>query len=154
GHREILEFGYRPLGALGAAMRKDRFQEARAIARRKEELRREWDGVRIENLSVTETNSGNLGLGDTFEVSATVDPGSIAPGDLEVELFIGRSNGDDELKEPSVLTLARTGERDGLLQFGGGFMPSEAGSFRYGVRVRPRIENEIEGNDLGLVQWA
>jgi alpha-glucan phosphorylase-like protein len=148
-------FGYRPLGAAHARLEADDFRAARDLAARKEKLLHAWRSVRIENLTVTDTTNGTIGLGETFEVEASIDPGELEPDDITVELFIGQANEMDEITEPVVLPLARkeTPEK-GPIKFVGGYMPSGAGSFRYGVRVRPRMDDEAEANQLGLIQWA
>jgi starch phosphorylase len=152
---DYAEFGYRPLGEAHARLESDDFRVAREIAARKEKLLHAWKGVRIENLTVTDATNGTIGLGDTFEVEAIIDPGELDPGDITVELFIGQANEMDEIVDPVVLPLTRKeASGKGPIKFVGGYMPSGAGSFRYGVRVRPRMDNEAEANELGLIQWA
>jgi len=157
-HRMVEDYaerGYVPLGESGARLAADDFREARAIAEHKEKLREAWDGVRIENLAVTDAAHGTIGLGDTFEVEATIDPGDVDPDDIVVELFIGQANEVDEIEEPTVLPLARKEKAEnGSLHFVGAYMPSGAGSFKYGVRVRPKLDDAAEANELGLIQWA
>jgi phosphorylase/glycogen(starch) synthase len=157
-HRMVTDyakFGYEPLGAAHARLAADDFGQARELAARKEKLERAWDSVQIEDLSVTDASGGSIGLGETFDVEASVRVGELDPDDLIVELFIGQTDENGDLLDPTVLPLARKEEGDnGTITFAGGYMPSGAGSFQYGVRVRPRLDDEAESNELGLIQWA
>jgi len=150
---DYVDFGYRPLGETSAKLSANQFREAREVAARRERLRAAWDGVSLENVSVTDVGKGAIGLGEAFEVKASLRTGEIDPDDLAVELFIETEHADQEGDEPIVIALARKGEvKDGLLQFGGAYMPNEAGSFRYGVRVRPSKRFETEPPEL--IVWS
>ncbi|MHC4408484.1 MAG: alpha-glucan family phosphorylase [Planctomycetota bacterium] len=157
-HRMVTDysnFGYKPLGAAHERLEANDFGEARAIAARKEKLERAWRSVQIDDLSVTDASGGSLGLGETFDVEASIRIGDLEPDDVVVELFIGQTDENGELVEPTVLPLARKESNDNVsIKFAGGYMPSGAGSFQYGVRVRPRLDDEAESNELGLIQWA
>ncbi|MHC4452028.1 MAG: alpha-glucan family phosphorylase [Planctomycetota bacterium] len=157
-HRMVTDysnFGYKPLGAAHERLEANDFGEARAIAARKEKLELAWKSVQIDDLSVTDASGGSIGLGETFHVEASIRIGDLEPDDVVVELFIGQTDETGELVEPTVLPLARKDSSDkGSIRFAGGYMPSGAGSFQYGVRVRPRLDDEAESNELGLIQWA
>ena len=97
-------------------------------------------------------------IGEPFEVRARVSLGNLSPDQIRVELYVGQTDDADELIEPVVVTLVRTGEsggtENGTAEFSGGFMPTGAGRFQYGVRVRPNLQDDTQLAHLGLVQWA
>jgi starch phosphorylase len=146
---------YAPLGLRGEAMRRDGFAGAREKAARDHRLREAWDGVRIEDVSVTDQTRGSLGVGDVFEVRARVQLGGVAPEDLSVELYVGRNDPAGNLDEPVVIPLLLDGDvRDGVAQYSGAYLPRGAGTFLYGVRVLPEAPNLTDAAHLGLVRWA
>jgi phosphorylase/glycogen(starch) synthase len=150
---DYVDFGYQPLGETNAKLSANQYREARKVAARREKLRAAWDGVSLEDVSVTDVGKGAIGLGEAFEVKASLRAGEVSPDDLVVELFIETENADQESGAPTVIALARKGEvKDGLLQFAGAYMPNEAGSFLYGVRVRPNDRFETEPPEL--IVWS
>ena len=92
--------------------------------------------------------------GDVFEVRARVRLGPLAPDELAVELYVGRSE-DGDLVEPVVIPLLQDGETNGgTAEFAAAYMPRGAGTFQYGVRVLPVLSSFNEAAQLGLVRWA
>jgi starch phosphorylase len=152
---DYAEFGYAPLGERARELSDDSFRVAREQAKREESLEQAWPNVRIESVAVTDAPEGSIGIGEPFEVRATVNLGGLDPADVAVELYVGQSNDAEDLVDPVVVPLTRTSENsDGAVEYKGGYMPTGAGRFQYGVRVRPAIEDPTELAHLGLVQWA
>jgi len=152
---DYAKFGYAPLGKSSVALSANSFAAARTQAQIEDRLRAAWPEVQIQDVSVTDARDGNIGIGEPFEVRARVALGDLAPDQVRVELYVGHANDAEELVDPVVVPLARTGETDnGTAEFSGGFMPTGAGRFRYGVRVRPNLEDDTQLAHLGLVQWA
>jgi len=152
---DYAEFGYAPLGKRARELSAESYRVARDQAAREERLLKAWSTVRIDTVSVTDAREGSIGIGEPFEVRATVHLGDLEPEDVAVELYIGPSNDADELIDPVVVPLSKTTENgDGAVQYTGGYMPTGAGRFQYGVRIRPVLEDETEVAHLGLVQWA
>jgi hypothetical protein len=111
--------------------------------------------VRIEDVSVTDLTRGSIGIGEVFEARARVHLGSLPPDDLAVELYVGPVDPAGKLREPVVIQLLPDGEaEDGGALFSGAYLPSGAGTFRYGVRVRPAMDTFEDAAHLGLVCWA
>ena len=152
---DYAKFGYAPLGVRARELSNDSFRVARDQAQREEHLEQAWSQVRIENVSVTDAPEGSIGIGEAFEVRATVHLGDLTADDIAVELYVGQSNTEEELVDPIVVPLKRTSENgDDPVEYTGGYMPTGAGRFQYGVRVRPAIDDATELAHLGLVQWA
>ena len=81
--------------------------------------------------------------------------GGLSADEISVELYVGQSEDGEELIDPVVMPLKRTEDGDnGTHEYRGGFLPTGAGQFRYGIRVRPNIDDPTELAHLGLVQWA
>jgi len=152
---DYVEFGYAPLGERARELSEDSYREARDQAQREERLLQAWSQVRIDTVAVTDAPEGSIGIGEPFEVRASVHLGDLGPDDVAVELYVGQSNDAEELVEPVVVPLTMTSENgDGIVHYKGGYMPSGAGRFQYGVRVRPSLDDATELAHLGLVQWA
>ncbi|MHC4955803.1 MAG: alpha-glucan family phosphorylase [Planctomycetota bacterium] len=152
---DYAKFGYEPLVESSQRLTANSFKLARDQAATEERVRQAWSQVEIKEVSVTDARGGNIGIGETFEVRTSVHLGDLAPDDVSVELYIGQADEEDELLEPVVVALTKTDdEGDGVFQFSGGYMPSGAGRFQYGVRVRPAREDATESAHLGLIIWG
>jgi phosphorylase/glycogen(starch) synthase len=152
---DYARFGYRPLGERLETVAADEYRGARERAARHARLKRDWEGLFIDKVSVTDLSQGQIGIGDVFEVRARVQPGSLSPEELSVELYIGPLDENGELKDPVVIPLLRDGVKDdGAAEYTGTYLPSGSGSFEYGVRVMPACETFEEAAHLGLVRWA
>ncbi|MHC4341076.1 MAG: alpha-glucan family phosphorylase, partial [Planctomycetota bacterium] len=157
-HRMVADYvhlAYAPLGEHARALSAEEFAGARAKAERLAHLRDAWQEVRIEDVSVTDLTRGSIGIGEVFEVRARVHLGSLPADDLTVELYVGPVDPAGKLRKPVVIQLLPDGEaEDGGALFSGAYLPSGAGTFRYGVRVRPAVDSFEDAVHLGLVCWA
>jgi starch phosphorylase len=154
-HRMVRDYTrslYLPSAARSDALTADGFAAARALASYRARLGDHWHGVRVESVEADEAIGD---LGGTRPVKATVALGSLAPGEVEVQMVVGRVGQSGELEHPIMTTLLHEGPTDdGLHRFTGSAPLDTAG--RMGVTVRVVPCHELAGNpvDLGFVAWA
>jgi starch phosphorylase len=82
--------------------------------------------------------------------------GSILPGEVAVELYLGRLNAHSEISDGVALPMQATGEvHDGVQVFEvAGVQCRESGLHGYTVRVLPFHRDEARSFLPGLVTWA
>ncbi|GAA1948886.1 alpha-glucan family phosphorylase [Microbacterium deminutum] len=146
---------YVPAAAHDAALRANRFKEAKALAVFVSRVRDAWPRVHVDNVD----SSGipqQAQAGDTLEVRAGVRLDGLSPDDVAVELAYGRTNEDDALAgDRSVYRLSPVGkEVDGVTTFTGVLPLTVTGTFGYTVRVVPTHPQLVSPVELGLVTYA
>jgi len=152
---DYVRFAYADLGKEAQNLARDEFAAARQKTARYARFKQAWGGVGIEDVSVTDLSRGSIGIGDVFEVHARVRLGGLTPEELAVELYVGPVNPAGELAEPVVIPLMRDGDvTGGVAEYSGAYLPSGAGSFLYGVRILPVLDDFTEAAHLGLLRWA
>jgi glycogen phosphorylase len=128
---------------------------ARALAAWKRRVQLGWPQVRIETSGCTPIP--DLLLGGTLQIRAQVQLGSLTPGDVCVEVYLGRVNADGDIVEaqavPMVANLDES--RAGNYVFQANIKPSgQSGRHGYTVRVIP-FHPDLPSSFLpGMIVWA
>ena len=76
------------------------------------------------------------------------------PGDLLVELVVGKANARGFVGAPSRIKMKATGKRGGALLFAATHVIEENGQHSYGVRVMPFHPGLVPLEQPGLVAWG
>ncbi len=148
---EYAKFAYSPLGQRAAAAPEDGYAQARERATHHAKLREAWKNVQIDDIQATDLSEGALGRNEAFEVRARVTHEGIDQKNLRVELFIGPTEATGCLAEPTSVPLEPddTGEH-----WTGTYNPPGSGTFLWGIRAYPALNDTMEVAHLGLVRWA
>jgi starch phosphorylase len=142
---------YVPAAESGRALAADDFAAARELAAWKERVGRAWPGVRIEHV---EADGAEPSLGAVLDVRVTAALGELTSSDVSVEVVCGRPGEDDEIVEPSYVTLAADDSAPGPhARFWGAVELGRPGPFGYTVRVLPRHPLLASRAELGLVTY-
>ncbi len=127
---------------------------SRALACWKEQVRQHWGEVRV--LEVASDIRDSVSPGSTFEVSAHVQTGDLGPEDVNVQLYVGVVDQDDEITSGSSvpMSLIRHDEHDNPV-FSARLQTSpSSGVSGFTVRVLPRHEELVTSFLPGLITWA
>jgi starch phosphorylase len=131
----------------------DRFAGARELAQWKRRVRAGWDAVRVEHVEGTAPRHPEVGA--SLDVRAYVALGTLAPGDVEVQLVHGRTDESDAIVASTVTPLTLTESYDGGRHcFSGALTLERAGGFGYTVRVLPKHDRLVSPAELGLAALA
>jgi starch phosphorylase len=127
---------------------------ARALAAWSERIAREWPQVRVE--SVDGLPESRVAVGTYLQVRARVRLGSLQPGEVSVELYMGRLDAHSEITGGVALPMqAAGGLRDGVQDFEvAGVQCRESGLHGYTIRVLPFHRDEAKSFLPGLMTWA
>ncbi len=126
------------------------FGAARDLASWKERIRKEWPAVRIEHV---EADGAEPNLGAVLDVRVTAALGRLTPDDVCVEVVYGQPGDDDEIVDPSYLTLAADDSAGPLTRFSGAVELGRPGPFGYTIRVLPKHPLLASRAELGLVTY-
>jgi glycogen phosphorylase len=147
---------YAPAAQSSRALAVGRFRAARELATWKERVREKWPAVQIEHV---EADGAEPNLGAVLDVRVTAALGGLSPEDVSVEVVYGQPGDDDEIVEPSYLTLAADtlSSNDGapgpLTRFSGAVELGRPGPFGYTVRILPKHPLLASRAELGLVTY-
>ena len=147
---------YAPAAQSSRALAADGLGAARELAVWKARVRHAWPSVRIEHVEADGTEPN---LGAVLSVRLTAALGGLAPSDVSVEVVYGRPGEDDEIIEPSYVTLAADSQSapDGpsgpLTRFSGEVELGRPGPLGYTVRVLPKHPLLVSRAELGLVTY-
>jgi starch phosphorylase len=157
-HRMVREYNeklYEPAARAHAVLAQGGGKKAVELSRWKEQMRKEWPQITIEKVEVPTTVHGAIQAGASLTVSAVVHLGTIAPGEVKVEVYYGPTE-NEEIAQPEIaeLPLKKPTTEKGKYQFEGSIRAAESGSYGLSVRVVPRHENLTQAHELRLIKWA
>jgi starch phosphorylase len=155
-HRMVEEYTrtcYAPSAERYGHLTHDNLKSAADLSMWRRKLTREWGVVRVEN--VLADGKDAMRVGAEFEVQARVNLGSLAPEDVEVQLFHGIIDNAGEVPQPSTVAMCSNGEHNGSLWlFKGKIRCESSGHYGYAVRVLPHHKNLGNPFEPGLVCWG
>jgi glycogen phosphorylase len=117
-------------------------------------IRKAWPNIRVEVIS--SELSEEIPIDQSVRFRARVQTGSLAPEDLNVELYAGRLNADGEIEDPKIVLMTPTGAiENGYVLYDTTAIPC-CGSGRHGytARVTPRHPDLKNKFAPGLILWA
>jgi starch phosphorylase len=148
---------YAPAARASRALAAEGNRPARELAAWKDRVRRAWDQVRIEHV---EADGVEPSLGAVLDVRVVASLGQLTPSDVRVELAYGRLGEDDEIVEPSYVTLTADTLSDSdsdsdhaFGRFSGSVELEHPGPFGYTARILPDHPLLDIRAELGLVTY-
>jgi starch phosphorylase len=151
--QEYIEKCYWPSAGRHLTLMADHLKRANDLAGWRRRLSQGWSQVRVDGVE----SKGNdpMHVGGQLEVKARVNLGSLAPGDVEVQLFHGLVDSFGEISNPRTVAMNHNGERDGGGWVFHGTIPCRAsGQYGYVVRVLPKNPDLSNPFEPGLVCWG
>ena len=126
----------------------------RTLAAWASRVRESWREVRIE--SVDALSSQVLTARSRMDFRAKVRLGPLDPDDVAVELYLGRLDASNELRDPTAIPMAPAGQApDGAHLFLAAQVPCrDSGLHGYTVRVLPFHADAPSAFIPGLIRWA
>jgi phosphorylase/glycogen(starch) synthase len=135
---EYRDTAYRPLARRFHALMDAQCAPARTLASRRARLHKGLEALRFVTASVAGAESAKPG--DVLTARVDLALGELTAGDVAVELVVGTRIASGSLRGVTCVALPPAGPREGDVQrFEGSWTVPGAGSFGYGLRVRPRV---------------
>jgi len=144
---------YNKLHKRGQQVKAKNYKLSATVSKWKQHFANHWDGVRLANSDVYDTDNLSLKVGQPFKASLEVYLNGIDAKHIGVEvLFFNRIN-----EEKLVLEIRKDLElksvKDGVGTYACELDPELSGVFEYGFRLYPRHESLPHRQDLALVKW-
>ena len=145
--------GYLRAEARRAHLEEGSFRRARSLAAWKEKVRKGWRDVRVSRVEVIMPEQTRVG--ELFEVRAWVSLGSLAPGDVAPQVYLGKLRESRDIIEPEIIAMTYRGSAsdEGVL-FTAAFPCTSSGTHGLTVRVVPHHEDLGHPHETGLIVWA
>ncbi len=154
-HRMVAEYEghfYLPAVQRHKGLIADNGQEAVALGRQLERLRRLWRHIRV--LNVRRRSDGPFRVGEAVDVTADVHLGDIRPDEVDVELYFGRLKTIETLAAGQVEDMGVVETLDGgTHRYACTIDCRMAGRYGFTIRVRPRGDGWLRSAP-GLISWA
>lgn len=155
-HRMVREYEtryYRSALAAYDRLTADGAGYADGLVRQYRKLESLWHGVRVD-APVSDRDITMLHVGDSFSATVTVRLGALTPEDVNVEVYFGRVNADNEIVEshPQEMTLDAD-HGNGVYQYRQRVTCKSSGRYGFTARVTPK-GSEWWSVIPGLMTWA
>ncbi len=156
-HRMVQEYCeklYTPAARAVEKLSENSYLGARILRDWKEDTRRLWDAVRIEDAWLSCADRLAVPAGEPVVVSARVELGRIQPANVLVQAYLQRGEGS-VLTQSSVVDLKfkeSVGDNGSYL-FEGSVAPQDTGEFALNIRVLPTHPLLTQAHELRLIRW-
>ena len=149
--RDYVYWLYKPAAEAASDLAAEGYRGARILASWKQRVAKAWPAVRVEHVESADVGDAPQ-LGSQVTVRATVALGDLTADDVDVQVTYGRVDDNDELVEPSGVSLTVVGDGDGdRVRYSGEVPLDRTGAFGYNVRVLPRHPLLTCQAELGLL---
>ena len=149
---EYLSRAYAPCAAQSIQLSAQGFRPASERAAEIRRLKSGFAHVQIKGASVGDLSA--VRTGDRIEVAMDVDLGDLQSSDILAELVLGHPSGDRSLHKPHFVELQPEAGPDGTTTFRGHHLVEASGTYGWGLRIRPRCEEQDARALPGLARWA
>ena len=134
-------------------MRANRYRKAFEINAWKMRVRNNWDKVEVKSLILPDTNVRPLTFGEQFVAEITLLTPDLEPGDLAIELLIGKKNNDVNVEIKAVEEMKLVDSGDGWVKYYIKAPITRAGVYDFTFRVYPTNKMLPHRQDFPLVKW-
>jgi starch phosphorylase len=117
-------------------------------------VERAWANVRVEGVDAV--GNTEIHVGNPISFRTKIRLGGLAPGDVAVELYIGRVDAEGEITEATTIRMEAAGQapQEGAYIFEANDLPcGRSGRNGYTVRIRPFHAEESTPFLPGLIRW-
>ena len=148
---EYAEKYYVPAARREQQLAENDFARAKDLVVWKKKIRDSWTSVKIEFVQV---EHDKLSSGTDAPVFAKVSLGSLAPGDVAVQLYVGPIDADRDLREAKTVELmCENPDAGGPYRYKGLLPTEQSGQQGFSVRVLPRNPDAVLPQELPLIVW-
>ncbi|MFZ0455970.1 MAG: alpha-glucan family phosphorylase [Ignavibacteriaceae bacterium] len=124
------------------------------LAEWKEKVRQNWSQVKVIDTR-TNGNMKQIFVGEDFPVSAEIDLGVLTPDDVEVQLYYGPlDKQDDPNFSSTVIMNSASIKSNGYYKYTGNIISQSSGQKGFTIRIVPSHRLLINPFELGVVYWA
>ncbi len=153
--REYMTELYEPAHSQHLRVREDKFALVRDKAKWNSRVRQLWDKVHFVDLGSVPLQPGPVLSGKAVPVRAAIDLAGLAPGDVRVEVVLGRVDSNGHLEETEVMVLPSIEQSGTVAVFGKDIIPEWTGRVGYALRVSPNhFDDPLTQPCTSLLKWS
>ena len=157
-HRMLQEyFGkfYLPAYEKRIELQKDKWKKAVEFAEWKERVKQNWFDIAVEGVK-SGKNSKPIFVGEEFIVDANINLGKLTPDDVEVQLYFGPVEKQDDpgLNSTVVMVADDKKSENGIIHYRGTIVTQHSGQQGYTIRIVPKNSLLISPFEVGVMYWA
>ncbi len=156
-HRMVKEYTerlYVPAAKSYREFQQNNCQPATELSQWKTRIRKDWPQIRIEDVQITNADRLNIPVGESLQLSARIQLGTVDPQHVRVEAYHGETQ-NGGVKNPATTVLAQHGrDGDGGYLYQGLVPATESGTYGFSVRVLPTHPHLQQAHELRLITWS
>jgi starch phosphorylase len=99
-------------------------------------------------------SSSSIYVGEEFPVEAEIDLGELTPDDVEVQLYFGPVEKQDNPEFNSTVVMKPDVTKNGIINYKGNIVTKNSGQQGFTIRIVPRNNLLINPFEVGIVYWA
>ena len=130
------------------------FKTARDISTWKKKISRTWESLEIKSFQTVDNLKESVFMGIKFQAEVAIDLKDLSPHDIILELLLIQRDQENKpqlmLKEPFYLDRVN----GHMAHYGLLTIPTRAGAYEIGVRMRPQNSLLPHNVDFNLVKWV
>jgi starch phosphorylase len=157
-HRMVEEYFanyYMPSFQKRTLLMEKKWDKAKELSLWENNLINNWSNINVVNV---EANSLSIQykVGENFPVKADIRLGNLTPNDVEVQIYYGpyEKQDDPQFNSNVVMNVENKKSIDGIYKYVGYVKCRETGQIGYTIRILPKNSLFIHPFELGLVYWA
>src|SRR4051794_4097432 len=144
---------YEPAHECHVKLARSSYDMAREKAHWNAKIREVWERVRF--VDPGSGPAGSVTSGKPVEVRAAIDLAGLTPGDVRVELVLGRIDNNGNLEETEVMVLPAMRQEGSVATFGKEIIPERTGRLGYALRVSPNhFDDPLTRPCTSLLKWS
>jgi len=136
-------------------LQKNKWSKAIDLAKWKENIRHNWSRIKVENINISK-NSKPIFVGEEFPVDAEVYLENLLPDDVEVQLYFGPVEKQDDPVYNATVVMVPNGKKseNGLIHYKGNIITKQSGQQGFTIRIVPKNSMLVSPFEVGVVYWA
>ncbi|PWT94774.1 MAG: hypothetical protein C5B53_12445, partial [Candidatus Melainabacteria bacterium] len=131
----------------------DECSKAKGLSVWKERIHSVWHNLKIA--SIETSSKPMVKVGDDMEVRAWVQLGDLAPKDVSVQIYYGKTDSTGDIKKGEIAPMTLVEERRGsAILFTGTIRYLRSGKHGFTVRILPYHPDQNSPFETGHILWA
>lgn len=144
---------YFPAGKQYSEFLEDECSKAKGLSVWKERIHSVWHNLKIA--SIETSSKPMVKVGDDMEVRAWVQLGDLAPKDVSVQIYYGKTDSTGDIKKGEIAPMTLVEERRGsAILFTGTIRYLRSGKHGFTVRILPYHPDQNSPFETGHILWA
>jgi starch phosphorylase len=135
-------------------LQQSKWDEAIKLAGWKEKITHKWSKIKVVKV-LDSKKSRSIYVGEEFPVEAEINLGELTPDDVEVQLYFGPVEKQDDPEYNSTVIMSPVKSPDnGIVNYKGNIVTKHSGQQGFTIRIVPKNPLLISSFETGLVYWA